>query len=227
MTGLRGTGRLLVATFLNSRLAWWRWSPNRFQPYNHTLPDRYPWLFCFTREMLGDGPERHILSFGCSTGAEVFSLRRYFPAAQLMGMDVDPLNIARCRARARRQDASGINFATASTTETERTGTYDAIFCLSVLCHGDLTTSGVEHCDGFLRFEMFERMVTDFARCLKPRGLLLLLNTNFRFGDTAIAKDFDVVLRADSGQLGPDVLFDRNNALMKGVRYYDVAFCKH
>ena len=52
-----------------------------FQPYYHTLPDRYPWLFGFAAGRIGSRPDLRILSFGCSRGDEVFSLRRYFPAA--------------------------------------------------------------------------------------------------------------------------------------------------
>ncbi len=156
----------------------------------------------------------------------MFTLRRYFPAAQLTGLDIDPLNIARCRSRASKKGATGMTFVAAATTEKEHTESYDAIFCLAVLCHGDLTNSGAARCDHLLRFDSFERMVVDFARCLKPDGLLLLLTTNFRFCDTVVAEQFDVVLEADQSQLAPDVLFDRDNNLMKGVCYRNVAFRK-
>jgi hypothetical protein len=77
-----------------------------------------------------------------------------------------------------------------------------------------------------LRFADFERVVMDLARCLKPGGLLLLHTTNFRLGDTAAARDFEVVLEADPTQLAADVLFDRGNRLMPGARYQPVGFRK-
>lgn len=200
--------------------------PGRFQPYSHTEPDRYPWLFNFAREALGAKPDLRILSFGCSTGAEVFALRRFFPVARIKGVDINPLNIARCRVRAIWKGMRGLAFTTASSVEREPADFYDAIFCLAVLCHGDLTVSGTDHCDPLLYFGNFESIVTDFSRCLKPDGLLFLLTTNFRFCDTAISRQFDCVLAADAAQLAPDVLFDRNNRLMKGVRYPGVAFRK-
>src|SRR5580658_5426157 len=71
--------------------------PNLFQPHNDTAPDRYPEVFALLRERLGDGAERRVLSFGCSTGAETFSLRQYLPAATIIGVDISRGNIADCR----------------------------------------------------------------------------------------------------------------------------------
>jgi SAM-dependent methyltransferase len=203
--------------------------PGEFQPYTYTLPDRYPWLFGFAATRIGSRANPRILSFGCSRGEEVFSLRRYFPSAVLKGIDISARNIARCRARARAVAAADVTFEAAATTAAEATGSYDAIFCLAVLCNGDLTTSKAQRCDPVLHFESFDRMVGDFARCLKPGGLLVLHTTNFRFCDTAIAADFDVVYEADPKYLALDVLFDRNNQLMSGERerYRAVAFEKH
>lgn len=197
-----------------------------FQPYSHTLPDRYPWLFEFAARRLADGHDLRILSFGCSRGEEVFTLRKYFASAAIRGLDIDSRNIDRCRARARAERFAGMTFDAAATTQDEPPESYDAIFCLAVLCHGDLTTTGVQRCDHLLRFEDFERIVADFSRCLKPGGLLLLHTTNFRLCDTAAARDFDAVLEAEPSQLAEDVLFDRDNRLMPGERYRAVAFRK-
>jgi SAM-dependent methyltransferase len=202
--------------------------PGEFQPYYYTLPDRYPWLFGFAATRIGSRPDPRILSFGCSRGEEVFSLRKYFPSAAIKGIDINPRNIARCLARTRTENPTNVTFEIAATTEGEPTNSYDAIFCLAVLVNGDLTTSGAQRCDPLLHFERFDRMIGDFARCLKPGGLLLLHTTNFRFCDTAVAGDFDVVYEADPKHLALDVLFDRNNRLMSGERerYRAVAFEK-
>jgi SAM-dependent methyltransferase len=197
-----------------------------YQPYSFTSPDRYPWLFKFAATRLGSRPDLRILSFGCSRGEEVFSLRKYFPSATLKGIDINPRNIAGCQARARAENSRGVTFEIASTTAGEPTGTYDAIFCLAVLCNANLTTSGAQRCDPVLHFEKFEQLVSDFARCLKPGGLLALHTTNFRFCDTQVARDFDVVLEADPTHLAPDVHFSRDNRLITGARYRAVGFEK-
>jgi SAM-dependent methyltransferase len=131
-------------------------------------------------------------------------------------------------ARARAANATNMTFEVAATPAGEPTAFYDAIFCLAVLCNGDLTTSGAQSCDPVLQFDRFDRIIGDFARCLKPGGLLILHTTNFRFCDTAVAPDFEVVYEADPRCLAPDVLFGRNNRLMSGERerYLAVAFEK-
>ena len=203
-------------------------APGAFQPYYYTAPDRYPWLFGFAATRMAARQNLRILSFGCSRGDEVFSLRRYFPHAAIKGIDVHPRNIARCLARVRAEDPGNVAFELAATTQGEPTSGYDAIFCLAVLVNGDLTTSKAQRCDPLLHFDRFDWMVGDLARCLKPGGLLLLHTTNFRFCDTATAGDFDVVYEADPQHLAPDALFDRNNRLMSGerARYRAVAFQK-
>ena len=151
-----------------------------------------------------------------------------FHAAALKGIDVNRRNIARCLARMRAEKPANMTFTNAASTAGEPSGSYDAIFCLAVLVSGDLTTSGAQRCDPVFHFERFDRQIADFARCLKPGGLLVLHTTNFRFCDTAVAGDFAVVLEADPAQLAPDALFDRDNRLMPGERerYRAVAFRK-
>jgi SAM-dependent methyltransferase len=198
----------------------------RFQPYPYTLPDRYPWLFDFAAQALEGLESPRLLSFGCSRGDEVFSLRRRLPEAAIKGVDIDPANIAAALARSRALDDHGLSFETASDTRGEPSRHYDAVFCLAVLCHGDLTVRRSRRSDPLLRFADFERTVADLARCIKPGGLLLLHTTNFRFADTVAATGFEVVLEAEPEQMAPDVLFDRDGRLLPGERYYPVGFRK-
>ena len=200
--------------------------PGCFQPYSYTCHDRYPWLFAFARARLGAQQPLRMLSFGCSRGDEVFTLRSYFPNALIKGVDVNPRNIAHCKRRAQARNCAALTFATAADTRTEPSAGYDAIFCLAVLCCGDLTVSQADCSAPRLYFSDFERVVTDLARCLKPGGLLLLHTTNFRFGDTAAAADFEAVFDATAEQMAPDLLYDRNNQLLAGERYSAVAFRK-
>jgi SAM-dependent methyltransferase len=203
-----------------------RFFPGQFQTYNYTLPDRYPWLFEFAAASLGISAEPHLLSFGCSRGDEVLALHSYFPTAVIKGIDIDPDNIARCQSRVPADLQQKIRFATAPNLQGEPDASFDAIFCLAVLCRGDLTAGNAQVSSPSFLFEHFETIVADLARCVKPGGYLYLHTTNFRFCDTATAAQFDTVLEALPSQLADDVLFDSSNRLMAGVRYPAVGFRK-
>jgi SAM-dependent methyltransferase len=200
--------------------------PGQFQTYSYTLPDRYPWLFRFAVASLTATRDLRLLSFGCSGGDEVLTLCKYFPTATIKGIDIEPANIAHCQSRTPARLKQYVEFAVAASTELEADESYDAIFCLAVLCLGDLTTSNAQVSSPRLCFKDFEHTVGDLARCLKPGGLLFLHTTNFRFCDAACAADFETVLEASPSQLASDVLFDRNNRLMQGYRYTAVGFRK-
>jgi SAM-dependent methyltransferase len=196
--------------------------PGRFQPYAHTAPDRYPWLFRFAAEQLGDGADRRLLSFGCSRGDEVVSLRRHFPSAFIKGLDISPRNIAACRKRG----ITRAEFAVASSTEEETEATYDAVFCLAVLCHGDLVAANPDCCAPWIAFADFERVTAGLARCLRPGGYLFLHTCNFRFADTAAFLQFEIVLEAPLGEMAPDRQYGRDNFRLAGPPCCAVGFRK-
>ncbi len=61
-----------------------------FQPFPDTCEERYPALFDALAEPLAGLPRPRILSFGCSSGAEVRALRLRLPQAQITGIDLNP-----------------------------------------------------------------------------------------------------------------------------------------
>lgn len=119
---------------------WRRALPGLFQPFATTRMNRYPTLFLFALATLGDDPSTRLLSFGCSTGEEVFSLRRYFPQAVIRRIDINPRNIARCRARLSRLADDRLSFAVAASAAGEEAGGYDAVFAMAVFRHGGWAT---------------------------------------------------------------------------------------
>ena len=202
--------------------------PGVFQISGDTREDRYPEIFRFVCDALGSTAATRLLSFGCSTGEEVFTLRRYLPLATIDGIDVNPYRIRTCRERLRRRGGDEtIEFAVAGSTSHLPREAYDAIFCMAVLRHGGLQDGPAPRCEHLIDFAAFERMAEDFARCLKQGGLLAIVHSNFRFADTAAARGFDVAMR--TGRSPPDPgtpIYGADNRLLPGACYREIVFRK-
>ncbi|HVX41312.1 MAG TPA: class I SAM-dependent methyltransferase, partial [Gemmatimonadaceae bacterium] len=100
--------------------------PGTFQPSNHTVPNRYPVIFRRAAHALQDRKQPRILSFGCSVGDELFSLRAYFPDAFITGIDINRWNVVLCRIRLARARDRRIRVAVGSSTTSEPAESYDA-----------------------------------------------------------------------------------------------------
>ncbi len=195
-----------------------------FQPHGTTLEDRYPRVFRLARAELGDGPGLRLLSFGCSTGEEVFTLRRYFPRAHVTGIDISRERIATCRARlAAMGGDDGIAFRVAGSARHEPPDHYDAAFAMAVFRHGALGAMPPA-CGHVLRFERFGREAAALASCLRPGGLLAICHSNFRFADTAASACFEAVLQVPQDPRTP--IYGPDNRRLDGVRREAVLFRK-
>ncbi|MBD9413825.1 class I SAM-dependent methyltransferase [Pseudomonas sp. PDM16] len=195
-------------------LLMWRRPRGLFQPYGTTQENRYPGLFRLLRQGLDDVPQTRVLSFGCSTGEEVFSLARYFQLARIHGVDVDANRIGACMRRWRREGHDPrLSFACAGDVSQEVAGSYDLVVAMSVFRHGALSRTPI-NCSTWIRFADFDRAIDDLARVLKPGGLLVILHSNFRFGDTGTASQFDCV-RLRSVQISP--IYGCDDRLIPGM----------
>lgn len=200
---------------------------NLFQPSGVTSFNRYPRIFAFVSKELSNIAVPKLLSFGCATGEEVFTLRRYFPKAEITGLDINPRSIAVCRNKLNRSGETGIRFELAGSAEAEPVCVYDAIFCLSVLRHGELGAGHPESCSHLIRFADFERTVAGFNRCLQPGGYLAIRGSNFRFSDTEVSSGFDVVFSVQNSMPRKDTpLYDTGDRYLAGATYNDVIFRK-
>lgn len=158
-----------------------------FQPYGDTAADRYPEELQALAALV---EPRRVLSFGCSSGEEIATVRAYFPAADVLGIDANPLAVRRAAARFRSDPA--VTVLRASDADGVPASTYDVVLALAVFRHG-LLGSAPERCDHLLRFSDFDRVVAGLARALRPGGVLLVRHANFRFTDTAAAERFEPV----------------------------------
>jgi len=167
------------------------------------------------------------LSFGCSVGDEVFSLRHYFPEAHIVGIDISRGNISECRRRQQRQGDDRMNFVRAASVDQEPSGHYDAVLCMAVLRHGDLGYSRPSSCESHITFVAFDNTVSQLARCLKIGGYLAIEHSNFRFNDSSCASQFDVVAKRQLPVHDrPTPLYGPDNLLLTDQKYDEVIFRK-
>ena len=200
---------------------------NLFQPHNDTWPDRYPGIFDFLQTMIADRSTVRILSFGCSVGDEVFSLRTRFPRATIVGIDISRGNISECQRRQRDFSDDRMLFIRSGTADDQPESHYDAVLCLAVLRHGDLTTSSSESCAHRITFQAFDKTVQGLARCLKVGGYLVIEHSNFRFCDSSSATKFDLVAHHDLPATSLTYpVFGTDNLRLDDQNYREVVFRK-
>ncbi|MFN8583636.1 MAG: methyltransferase domain-containing protein, partial [Gemmatimonadaceae bacterium] len=154
-----------------------------------TWADRYPAIFGAVRDYLAGREGIRILSFGCSTGEEVLTLRSYFPKARIVGAEINPRSLAVCRARAVDE---GITFIESTTKNVRDAGPFDAIFCMAVLQRNPhaVESQGITDLSGTYPFARFDEQVSEFARLLAPGGVLVIHHTQYIFSDATSAGSF-------------------------------------
>ena len=200
---------------------------NLFQPNSFTAMNRYPRCFAFVFDALGELPALNLLSFGCATGEEVFTLARYFPRAHIKGIDINARSIATATRNTPPALAHRISFEVACSAHAEPAGSYHAVFAFAVF-RDDALTGKPPKCDHVLRFADFDREISNLARCLRPGGLLFLRHSHFRFSDATVAGNFETALALDIDiSAGTKALYDADNRLVRNdAATADVAWRK-
>jgi hypothetical protein len=167
----------------------------------YTWRNRYPVLFDLAAELAPNA--RRILSFGCSVGEELISLRCRFAHAEIVGAEINP----RSRAIARRRIAADSR-ATVSAPEWI-TGSFDLVFALSVLQRdprGLKNEMEAKHLAALYPFARFDAGVRSLVARLRRGGLLIVANALYRVEDSSVAAELEPILgspRMNRVQLTP------------------------
>ncbi len=201
-------------------------SKNLFQPFPDTAFDRYPAFFSFVKERLSGIEVPRVLSFGCSTGEEVFSLHRYMPNAEILGIDINPRSIEICNKRLKFLKGSPIAFKCAGLTDPALEGDFDAVFSCAVFRHGSLKSLRPQYCGDILDFGRFDETVSALCRQLKVGGYLVIWHAHFRFRDTSSYKYFRPVFNWSDEASRDNPVYGPDNRLLSNVQYSEAIFLK-
>jgi hypothetical protein len=149
-----------------------RLHPGCHQGPNKTALNRYPEIFAAAAAIAPDA--RQILSFGCSTGEECITLARYFPKAQIIGTDINPI----CLLKAIKHSNDRLHFVYPTDRKLKRLGGFDAVFCMAVL-----RTPRRKHIAEHYPFHRFAERALFLETLVSPGGLLIIHNATYRFSD--------------------------------------------
>jgi SAM-dependent methyltransferase len=139
---------------------------------------------------LGQGKLK-VLSFGCSIGSELSSLRCYFPEALIYGCDVNAAAL-HSAVDALLMDEAVIFESTPENIKNH--GPFDIILAMSVLCRFPESMSReLLDLSTIFRFEDFNRTIKVLSDNLRAGGILCLYNTNHDFAQSDVAAQFRAV----------------------------------
>lgn len=178
-----------------------------------TTIDRYPELFTEARLALQNvNSPLSILSYGCSTGEECFSLQSYFPGASIVGADINKRNLRKARERS---NSGNIEFIYSTSENLRKRAPFHAVFCLSVLCRWE-DTRDVENCEKIYPFIKFDETIAELKQLLHPGGILILYNSNFRLEDSSSFSEFEPIITPAITDSGFVHKFDHHNNRFRG-----------
>lgn len=196
-----------------------RYGERLLQPYGDTAEERYPQLFDALAERLAPFPAPRVLSFGCSSGAELRALRRRLPGARLTGVDLN----TRLIAAARSADRDSRYLVADAPPPDER---FDAVLAMAVLRHGQLEGTRPDNCSAILPFVRVAETLQRLDAALEPGGYLAIWHAHFRFADSSLAPRYtaDPLRIADAG--AQDLLYGPDNRRLDCAPYREILFRK-
>lgn len=160
-----------------------RYSNKIIQVSTYTKENRYPVLFKQIAEELKDIENPKILSFGCSTGEEVLSLKQIIPNAGITGVDINYWCIKTAR---RNNPYSDCQFIFSHSIDWKKRQFYDCILALAVLQKSKNREPHRMETTCSFGFEDFENVVVQLSHRLKRGGIFVLDHSDYRLTDVSI-----------------------------------------
>ena len=166
-----------------------------------TAYDRYPDLMALAAKLRPNA--RRILSFGCSTGEELSTLRSYFPSAEIVGAEINP----RSRGIAERRVAHDERIAVLAPGRIQ--GSFDLIFALAVLQREPHMILQIDADDlsAHYPFDRFDKAVIDLVERLRPGGLFCAFHAHYPIEESTGATKLEAI---DASPVMEEPLFGRD-----------------
>jgi len=189
---------------------------------NYTEYNRYPDLFTKCKQLMKEKENLKILSYGCSTGEEVFTIREYFSDAFIVGVDINKRNIK--KANIDNTDKK-IVFSHRIQQSLDTNGPFDIIFALAVLQRTENRNENTVESTNIYPFKKFNTKVSELDIYLKQNGLFVIDHSDYHFEDADIATKYDVVIGDYNGATERNI-YDKNNKKMPNSLFYNRIFIK-
>jgi 2-polyprenyl-3-methyl-5-hydroxy-6-metoxy-1,4-benzoquinol methylase len=157
------------------------------------------------------GDAVRVLSFGCATGEEAFTLARYLPEAEIVGVDINAWCLRQCEARNTNGRVRFVHRLGAEFAVMADAGGFDAVFAMAVFQRTEHRTDGVAPEQTGFTFAEFEREVALLGGMLKVGGMLFLDECDFAFEQTSAAGRYEALEFAGSRVRRERPLFGREN----------------
>jgi len=187
--------------------------------------NRYPAIFSACRDYFRNEKvekDIRILSFGCSTGEEVLTLRDYFPDAEIVGAEINRNSLRICQ---KLIVDKKIAFIYSKKRNIARFGPYDAVFCMAVLQRTPnfVMSEGITDLGKIYPFQKFEKQVNELDRHINSGGLFVITYAQYMFKDANASHKYKA-LGYKQNVIMP--AFDKNSRLKSQKSEQDVIYVK-
>lgn len=173
-----------------------------------TKYNRHPRIFTYCQKLHPDA--KQILSFGCSTGDEVRTLREiYFKNAYVDGIDINSNCIT---VNKNKNTDLMVNYYNSLYDIKIK---YDIIFCMSVLCRWGVSIK----LSNEYTFDIFNLTLTEIDKYLNKDGYLVIYNSSYIFTETEVSKKYEPIVIPGYKDSGFVYKYYKNKTLCNSYPY--------